>query len=113
MKRLVIVKRVLVAIVAVALLIVVVDFLAGPFFALSTRHWTPERHGNRMLGVIESVVKRVDRSAGVLHVASGVLGLGTLRLVVAPETTVIVGDKLGGLPDLERAWFVRVTYEAQ
>ena len=106
-------KRLLVAIVGVAVLIVVVDFLAGPFFALSMRHWPPERHGDRMLGVIESVVKRVDRSAGVLQVASGVLGLGTLRVVVAPETTVIVGDKLGGLPDLERAYFVRVTYEAQ
>ena len=45
------------------------------FFAFSTQHWPPERHGNRMVGVIEAVLKRVDSATGVMHVASGVLGL--------------------------------------
>jgi len=106
-------KRVLVGILALSLVVVVVDFVAGPFFAFSTRHWPPERHGNRMVGVIEAVMKRVDPATGIIHVASGVLGLETLRIVIGPDTTVTVGEKLGGLPDLERAYFVRVAYEAQ
>jgi len=102
-------KRVLTGIVGLALVIVVLDFVAGPFFAFSTRHWPPERHGARMIGVIEAVMKRIDPATGVMHVASGVLGLDTLRIVIGPNTTVTVGDKLGGLPDLQRAYFVRVT----
>jgi hypothetical protein len=95
------------AVVAVFL----VDLVEGPLFSFSTRTWPPEVHGDKVIGGIEGAVKATDRVTGTLRVASGFLGLGSLPVVVTPQTEVAVKGKLGGVADLDRGQIVRVAYE--
>jgi hypothetical protein len=104
-------KRVFVGITVAVVLVVAVG--VGRFLAPSTRQWPPQSRHGRLVGVIEGTVKRLDQPAGIIDVASGVFGLGSVRLAVGPETTVTVGDRQGGLANAERGRFVRVTYEVQ
>ena len=93
------------------LLIFVVDFFEGPFFSFSTKTWPPEIRGGKLIGGIQGAVKTADVGASVVSVASGFLGLGSLPLVVTPDTQIAVHGKFGGMADLDRGQFVRVAYE--
>ena len=97
--------------VAAAATMFVLDVLAGPIFSLSTKTWPPEVRGDKVIAGIEGAVKATDRVSGTLLVASGFLGLGSLPLVVTPETEVAINGKLGGVDDLDRGQLVRVAYE--
>jgi hypothetical protein len=106
-----IVARVSVALMAMVVLVFVIDLLEGPFFSLSTRMWTPERRGDRLIGGIEGAVKGTDVSTSTVRVASGFLGLASLPVVITPQTQIAIKGKLGGFADLGRGQFVRVAYE--
>jgi hypothetical protein len=78
---------------------------------LSTKTWTPEVRGGKVVGAIEGPVKEADTETSTIRVASGLLGFSSLPLVVTPQTQIAVNGKLGGFADLDRGQLIRVTYE--
>src|SRR5436190_5529475 len=105
------VKLGLAIVLVCTLLFCLVDLLGGPIYSLSTKTWLPERRGDKLIGGIEGTVKEADSATRTVRVASGFLGLGSLPVVVTPETIIIVQGKLGGFGDLARRLRVRVAYE--
>jgi len=105
------VKLGLAIVLVCTLLFCLVDLLGGPIYSLSTKTWLPERRGDKLIGGIEGTVKEADSATRTVRVASGFLGLGSLPVVVTPETIIIVQGKLGGFGDLDRRLRVRVAYE--
>ena len=89
----------------------VVDLIEGPVFSLSTRTWPAEVRDGKMIAGIEGAVKAADRATGTVRIASGFLGLTSLRVVLTPQTEVAVHGKLGSIADLDRGQLVRVAYE--
>jgi hypothetical protein len=110
-RSVVVVKRVLATVVVAMVLVFLVDLLGGPVFSFSTQVWPPVRQGDKVIGGIRSLVKATDPAASTVRIASGFLGLGSLPVVVTPETTIAVNGKFGGFGDLDRGQRVRVTYE--
>src|SRR5437762_579631 len=108
-----IVKRVLAMTVVAMVLVFLVDLLAGPVFSFSTHAWPPARQGDKVIGGIQGLVKATDSPASTVRISAGFLGLGSLPVVVTPETRIAVNGKLGGFGDLDRGQRVRVTYEVQ
>jgi hypothetical protein len=107
----VVVKRVLATMVVAMVIVFLVDLVAGPVFSFSTQAWPPARQGDKLIGGIRGVVKATDPAANTVRISSGFLGLGSLLVVVTPETTIAVNGKFGGFGDLDRGQGVRVTYE--
>lgn len=87
------------------------DVVAGPLFSLKTKTWPAERQGDKLVAAIEGVVKGIDAGTATVRVASGFLGLGSRAVVIEPQSSIAVADKLGALADLERGQRVRVAYE--
>jgi len=100
------------AIVAIVLFLLV-DLVDGPLYSFSTKTWSPEMRGDKMIGGIEGPVKDADASTNTVRIASGFLGLASLSLVVTPDTKIAVKGKLGGFADLDRGQRVRVAYEVR
>ena len=100
------------AIVAIVLF-VLVDLVEGPFYSFSTKTWSPELRGDKLIGGIEGAVKDADAATNTVRIASGFLGLASLPLVVTPDTKIAVKGKLGGFADLDRGQLVRVAYEVR
>jgi hypothetical protein len=99
--------------VVAMVLVFLVDLLGGPVFSFSTQAWPPARQGDKVIGGIRGLVKATDPAASTVRISSGFLGLGSLSVVVTPETTIAVNGKFGGFGDLDRGQRVRVTYEVQ
>ena len=89
----------------------VVDVIEGPVFSLSTRTWPAEVRDGKVIAGIEGAVKAADRATGTVRIASGFLGLSSVRVVVTPQTEVAIHGKFGSLADLDRGQLVRVAYE--
>jgi hypothetical protein len=89
----------------------VVDVIEGPVFSLSTRTWPAEVRDGKVIAGIEGAVKAADRATGTVRIASGFLGLNSVRVVVTPQTEVAIHGKFGSLADLDRGQLVRVAYE--
>jgi hypothetical protein len=89
----------------------VVDVIEGPVFSLSTRTWPAEVRDGKVIAGIEGAVKAADRATGTVRIASGFLGLTSVRVVVTPQTEVAIHGKFGSLADLDRGQLVRVAYE--
>ena len=89
----------------------VVDVIEGPLFSLSTRTWPAEVRDGKVIAGIEGAVKAADRATGTVRIASGFLGLNSVRVVVTPQTEVAIHGKFGSLADLDRGQLVRVAYE--
>jgi hypothetical protein len=89
----------------------VVDVIEGPVFSLSTRTWPAEVRDGKVIAGIEGAVKAADGATGTVRIASGFLGLNSVRVVVTPQTEVAIHGKFGSLADLERGQLVRVAYE--
>jgi hypothetical protein len=106
-----IVKYVVGALAVAALGVSLAHLLQGPFFSFSTKTWSPELRGNKMVGGIQGPVKIADPQTSTLRISSGFLGLASLPVVVTPQTKIMVNGKLGGFADLDRGQFVRVAYE--
>ena len=107
----VVVKWVLATMVVAMVLVFLVDLLEGPVFSFSTQAWPPARQGDKVIGGIRGLVKATEPAANTVRISSGFLGLGSLPVVVTPETTIAVKGKFGGFGDLDRGQRVRVTYE--
>jgi hypothetical protein len=80
----------------------VVDVIEGPVFSLSTRTWPAEVRDGKVIAGIEGAVKAADRATGTVRIASGFLGLSSVRVVVTPQTEVAIHGKFGSLADLDR-----------
>ena len=106
-----IVKGALATTVVAFVLVFLVDLLAGPLFSFSTQAWPPARQGDKLVGGIQGLIKATDLSASTVRISAGFLGLGSLPVVVTPETRIYVNGKLGGFGDLDRGQRVRVTYD--
>jgi hypothetical protein len=100
------------AIVAIVLFLLA-DLVDGPLYSFSTKTWSPELRGDKMIGGIEGAVKDVDAATNTVRIAAGFLGLTSLPLVVTPDTKIAVKGKLGGFADLDRGQLVRVAYEVR
>ena len=94
-------------------LVSVANFAEGPFFSLSTNTWPVERDGTTLVGGVQGAIKAADRGTATLRVASGFLGLWSVAIVITEDTEIPVGDKLGGIGDLDRGQLVRVAYEVR
>ena len=101
----------LVLLVLAVVTFLVVDVIEGPLFSLSTRTWPAEVRDGKVIAGIEGAVKAADRTNGTVRVASGFLGLNSVRVVVTPQTEVAIHGKFGSLADLDRGQLVRVAYE--
>ena len=108
-----IVKAGLVGGIVAIVLFLLIDLVDGPLYSFSTKTWSPELRGDKMIGGIEGAVKDADVATNTVRIASGFLGLASLPLVVTPDTKIAVKGKLGGFADLDRGQIVRVAYEVR
>ena len=108
-----IVKWGLAAIILAIGTVFLADLVDGPLYSFSTKTWSPELRGDKLIGGIEGAVKDADAATNTVRIASGFLGLASLALVVTPDTKIAVNGKLGGIADLDRGQLVRVAYEVR
>jgi hypothetical protein len=67
--------------------------------------------GDRLVGETTGYVTKVDAEDGMLHVAASIFGLRSVSVHVHRDTTILVGEKQGGLGDLLPGILVRVGYQ--
>src|SRR5207247_1345090 len=103
-----IVKWGLAAIILAIGAVFLVDLVDGPLYSFSTKTWSPELRGDKMIGGIEGAVKDADAATNTVRIASGFLGLASLPLAVTPDTKIAVKGTLGGCADLNPGQFARV-----
>jgi hypothetical protein len=58
-------------------------------------------------------VQIVEPGTGLIRVSSGFFGLASVKIVVTPETLIVVGDKEGGFGDIRDGGHVKAAYDAR
>jgi hypothetical protein len=65
----------------------------------------------RLVGETEGYVLRIELDRYRIHVTSSLFGLAAVPIAIAPDTRIVVGEKLGGFGDIWKGMDVRVSYE--
>jgi hypothetical protein len=73
----------------------------------------PWRYGDTLIGMVDGVISSADASSNVVRVASGLFGRTSVKLIVAPDTEIVVGEELGQFASLEAGSRLRAVYEVR
>jgi hypothetical protein len=98
-----------VAVVVLAASEILAPILPGRWLAARLDPWL-SREAPALAGEAQGRVATIEPKAGIIHVASGFLGLMSVELVVTNDTLIVVGDKEGGFGDIREGGLVRAIY---
>jgi hypothetical protein len=91
-------------------LVLTAAVVTGPHLLASEPDLRPGPDGSR-IGEADGWVMSANRSTNVVRISSSFLGLSSVRLMVTPETLIVVGDREGGFGDVSEGRRVRAAYE--